>query len=195
MMEFRRLTENEIRNWYETELCRTFIPQECKPLDDIFRLIEEDRYEIWGLLDGASLLGYACLWKAPDLALVLLDYLGVTALRRNAGLGGEILRRLQAQGRPLVTESELPVEGDSAEENAIRLRRIAFYARHGFTAAYPMATCGMAWQAMVHAPGMELSEVMAQHKTLYGPGRTDVVVPLGEGERPVMPYWMEATDT
>jgi hypothetical protein len=25
MMEFRILTENEIRIWYETELCRTFI--------------------------------------------------------------------------------------------------------------------------------------------------------------------------
>ncbi|MBQ4581669.1 MAG: GNAT family N-acetyltransferase [Oscillospiraceae bacterium] len=194
-MEFRLLTENEIRIWYETELTCTFIPQECKPLDDIFRLIAENRYEIWGLFDGAALLGYACLWKSPHLALVLLDYLGVTALRRNAGLGGEILRRLQAQGRPLVTESELPVEGDSAEENAIRTRRIAFYARHGFTAAYPMATCGMAWQAMVHAPEMALVEVMAQHKALYGPARTDVVVPLGEGERPAMPYWMEAKRT
>ncbi len=194
-MEFRLLTENEIRIWYETELTCTFIPQECKPLPDIFCLISEDRYEIWGLFDGAALLGYACLWKSPDLALVLLDYLGVTALRRNAGLGGEILRRLQAQGRPLVTESELPVEGDSAEENAIRTRRIAFYARHGFTAAYSMATCGMAWQAMVHAPEMETAKVMAQHKALYGPTRTDVVVPLGEGEQPAMPYWMEAKRT
>ena len=194
-MEFRLLTENEIRIWYETELTRTFIPQECKPLDDIFRLIAEDRYEIWGLFDDASLLGYACLWKAPGLALVLLDYLGVTALRRNAGLGGEILRRLQAQGRPLVTESELPVDCDSEEENAIRTRRIAFYARHGFTAAYPMATCGMAWQAMVHAPEMDMAEVMGQHKALYGPGRTDVAVPLGEGEKPTMPYWMKETTT
>lgn len=192
-MEFRLLSEKEIEIWYETELTRTFIPQECKPLADIFRLLDEGRYEIWGLLDGDTLLGYACLWKSPDLALVLLDYLGVTALRRSEGLGGEILHRLQAQGRPLVTESELPVGGDSAEENAIRTRRIAFYARHGFTAAYPMATCGMAWQAMVHAPGMALEEVMRQHKALYGPDRTDVVVPLSEGERPEMPYWMEVS--
>ena len=71
-MDFRLLTENEIQNWYKTELTRTFIPQECKPLADIFRLIGENRYEIWGLLDGVDLQGYACLWKAPDLALVLL---------------------------------------------------------------------------------------------------------------------------
>ena len=192
MMKFRLLTENEIKSWYETELTRTFIPQECKPLADIFRLIEENRYEIWGLFDGDALLGYACLWKHPDLALVLLDYLGVTAARRNAGLGSELLRLPQSQGRPLVTESELPVEGDSEEENAIRLRRIAFYQRNGFTAAYPMATCGMAWQALTYAPGMAVEEVMAQHKALYGPKRTDVVVPLGEAEVPEMPYWMRS---
>ena len=190
-MEFRLLSEKEIQIWYKTELFRTFIPQECKPLTDIFRLIEESRYEIWGLWDDSHLLGYACLWKSPDLTLVLLDYLGVTALRRNEGLGGKILYRLQSQGRPLVTESELPVSGDSVAENAIRTRRIAFYARHGFTAAYPMATCGMAWQAMVHAPGLSLDEVMRQHKALYGPGRTDVVVPLPKGQSPELPYWMK----
>lgn len=190
-MEFCLLTEHEIRSWYETELTRTFVPQECKPLADIFRLMEENRYEIWGLWEGASLLGYACLWKHPDLALVLLDYLGVTAARRNRGLGAQMLRLLQAQGRPLVTESELPVAGDSDEANAIRLRRIAFYQRNGFTAAYPMATCGMAWQALTYAPGLPMEDVMAQHKALYGPTRTDVVVPLGEGETPEMPYWMQ----
>ena len=190
-MDFRLLNENEIRSWYDTELTRTFIPQECKPLIDIFRLMAENRYEIWGLWEGPSLLGYACLWKAPAIALVLLDYLGVTAERRSEGLGGEILHRLQEQGRPLVTESELPVDGDSADQNAIRRRRISFYARHGFTAAYPMATCGMAWQAMVCAPGMATEDVMGQHRALYGPARTDVVVPLGEGEQPTMPYWMK----
>lgn len=190
-MDFRLLTEMEIRNWYESELRRTFVPQECKPLDDIFRLIAEDRYEIWGLWEGASLLGYACLWKRPDLALVLLDYLGVTAARRNEGLGGQLLRLLQTQGRPLVTESELPVAGDSDEENSIRLRRIAFYQRNGFTAAYVMATCGMAWQALTFAPGLAPDEVMYQHRALYGPQRTDVVVPLPPGQSPEMPYWMK----
>ena len=190
-MEFRLLTEKEIRLWYDAELTRTFIPQECKPLEDIFRLIREERYEIWGLWDGTSLLGYACLWKSPALALVLLDYLGVTAARRNEGLGGEILHLLQQQGRPLVTESELPVDGDSQEKNDIRHRRIAFYARNGFTSAYPMATCGMAWQALTFAPGLAPDEVMYQHKALYGPQRTDVVVPLPPGQSPEMPYWMK----
>ena len=81
--------------------------------------------------------------------------------------------------------------GDSEEENQIRRRRIAFYERNGFTAAYPMATCGMAWQTLTYAPEMEIEGVMAQHRALYGPARTDVVVPLGEGQLPQMPYWMK----
>ncbi len=190
-MMFRMMTREEIAHWYDAELTRTFVPQECKPLADIFRLMEEGRYEIWGLYDEDTLLGYACLWKSPRIPLVLLDYLGVTAQRRNEGLGGRMLHLLQQQGRPLVTESELEVAGDSAEENAIRRRRIAFYQRCGFTAAYPMATCGMAWQALIHAPGLSDEEIMAQHRALYGPDRTDVVVPLPPGERPVLPYWMK----
>ena len=31
---------------------------------------------------------------------------------------------------------------------------------------------------------------MAQHKTLYGDVRTDVVIPLPEGQTPQPPYWM-----
>lgn len=189
-MNFRLMDRDEISLWYDTELTGTFVPQECKPLADIFHLIDESRYEIWGLFDGAVLLGYACVWKAPDIPLVLLDYLGVTAARRNAGLGGEMLRLLQAQGRPLVTESELPVAGDSEAKNHIRCRRIAFYTRHGFTPAYSMATCGMAWQALVWTPGLETQEIMGWHRSLYGPSRTDVVVPLPEGQQPEMPYWM-----
>ena len=86
-MIFRLMTHDEIILWYDTELTRTFVPQECKPLIDIFRLIEENRYEIWGLFEESTLLGYACLWKSPDMELVLLDYLGVTAARRSEGLG------------------------------------------------------------------------------------------------------------
>jgi len=54
-----------------------------------------------------------------------------------------------------------------------------------------MATCGMAWQALTFAPDMATDEIMRQHRALYGPARTDVVVPLGEGEKAEMPYWMK----
>lgn len=190
-MEFRLMTPREVSYWYSAELCTAFAPQECKPLPDILALQQEERYELWGLFENGTMLGYAAIWKAPDIPLVLLDYLGVTAERRNAGLGAEILTRLKAQGRPLVLESEIPVEGDTAQENTLRQRRIAFYRRNGFTPVYRMATCGMAWQALLFAPNdTTLTDVMRWHRALYGPQRTDVQVPLPEGETPRMPYWM-----
>ena len=138
------------------------------------------------------MVGYAALWKRAGIPLVLLDYLGVASARRNSGLGSEILHRLTALKSPLVTESELPVEGDSAEENHLRLRRIAFYKRNGFSPAYEMATCGMRWQALtVNAALFPMAHIMRWHRALYGPERTDVRVPLGRDEVPEMPYWMK----
>ena len=104
-MDFRLMNESEIRCWYTAELCTAFVPQECKPLADIFHLLAENRYEIWGLFEDSLLLGYAALWKSPEVPLILLDYLGVTAARRNAGLGAAILALLKAQGRSLILES------------------------------------------------------------------------------------------
>lgn len=75
-------------------------------------------------------------------------------------------------------------------ENALRLRRIQFYIRNGFTPAYIMSTCGMVWQALLCGTVEPLENIMAQHKTLYGDVRTDVVIPLPEGQTPQPPYWM-----
>lgn len=192
-MNFRRMTEAETARWYREELCTAFAAQECKPLEDIFSLIRAGRYEIWGLFDEEALLGYAAIWKSPEVPLLLLDYLGVTASRRNAGLGTELLSRLKARGQPLILESEIPVAGDGEEENRIRRRRMAFYRRNGFCPVYRMATCGLAWQALLYDPeGSSPDDVMRWHRALYGPERTDVQVPLGDGETPQMPYWMNA---
>ncbi|MBR3212624.1 MAG: hypothetical protein IKF70_05950, partial [Firmicutes bacterium] len=46
---FRQLDNDEIRDWYSRELAEAFAENERKPLGDIYSLIEQDRYEIWGL--------------------------------------------------------------------------------------------------------------------------------------------------
>ena len=191
-MIFRTMSVDEIRYWYTEELSEAFAPNERKPLQDILMLQNEGRYELWGLFDAAQMAGYATIWKAPGIALVLLDYLGVSKRLRNGGLGSDILSRLRAQGRPIVTEAELPVTGGSESENDIRRRRIGFYIRNGFSPVYEMATCGMRWQALVYDEhGHTLGDIMRWHKALYGPARTDVVVPLGPDEQPEMPYWIK----
>lgn len=195
-MEFRPLTQPEIKRWYANELAEAFPPNERKPLEEIMDLQARGRYEIHGLLDGDVLLGYATLWMDPaEPAYILLDYLGVTSARRNGGLGGEILRRVTQtyRGRAQVLmEAEVPVPGGAEEENQIRRRRIAFYERSGFTPLYDMATCGMRFLTLIggEAPA-DLASVMAAHRAIYGPERTDVRVPLLPGEMPELPHWMK----
>ena len=192
-MEFRQMTPKEIEYWHAVEFSQAFAENERKPLADILDLAAQGRYQLWGLFDGERMLGYATLWRRDGIPLVLLDYLGVSAALRNGGLGAGILARLREQGFPIVTESELPVPGDSDAENHIRLRRIGFYRRNGFTPAYEMATCGMRWQALLaNTDGLEMTDIMAWHRALYGPERTDVRVPLGPDEVPELPYWMKA---
>lgn len=191
LMAFRKMSDDEIKSWYHTEFSEAFAENERKPLEDIFDLIDDGRYEAWGLFNGDKLLGYATLWKAGHIPLVLMDYLGVSKEYRNQGIGAKILEQLKSLNFPIVTESELPVSGDAPEENNIRIRRINFYKRNGFKPAYEMATCGMRWQALlVNTDSMLLEDIMKWHKELYGSERTDVKVPIGKDEIPEMPYWM-----
>ena len=160
--EIRPMTVPEIEKWYAEELAEAFAPAERKPLADILSLRAEGRYELLGLFNERDeLLGYATIWRQPD-------------------------------GAGLVLESEAPVPGGSPAENELRRRRIAFYARNGFQPVYEMATCGMRWQAMLWGPPpRDLTAVMAAHRALYGPERTDVKVPLAPDEVPERPYWMK----
>ena len=195
-MELRRLTGGELAPWYETELTEAFPPNERKPLEDIRALMDQGRYEVWGLFEGEVLLGYATLWMEPaDKSCILLDYLGVTAARRNGGLGQKIVRMLAERlaGKSLLLiEAERPVEGDDPAENAIRQRRLRFYERCGFVPAYDMATCGMRFTTFLPHMPEDLAPVMALHKAIYGPARTDVKVPLGPKEVPPgPPGWMK----
>ena len=98
-MELRPITGKALEDWYVRELSEAFPPNERKPLPDIRALMAAGRYEVWGLFDGETLLGYATLWMEPtDKSCILLDYLGVTAARRNGGLGGRIVRMLADRG-------------------------------------------------------------------------------------------------
>jgi len=194
-VELRRLTDRELIPWYEQELTEAFPPNERKPFGDILALMDQGRYEVWGLFDGDTLLGYATLWMEPaDKSCILLDYLGVTAARRNGGLGGQIVRMLAEQlaGKSLLLiEAERPVEGDDPAENALRRRRLAFYERCGLIPAYDMATCGMRFTTFLPELPADLAPVMALHRAIYGPARTDVKVPLGPDELPSgPPGWM-----
>lgn len=192
-MEFRALNGREIRSWYEREFIRTFPPNEQKPLAFILELIAQGRYTLLGLYDGHSLLGYASLQTHPDYpGYVLLDYLGVTADRRNRGLGGRILSLLGEQYRGkccIIAEAESPVSGGDAEENDLRARRIAFYKRSGLRPVYEMGACGIRCQALALGDPGDADALAEAHRAIYGPGRPDITIPLGPDETPAPAYW------
>lgn len=192
-MEFRAMNEQEIRGWYEREFIRTFPPNEQKPLTLILELASKRLYTLMGLYDGPSLLGYAGLQTHPDYPrCVLLDYLGVTAARRNGGLGARILSLLEERYRGtacVVAEAELPVPGGDPAENDLRVRRIGFYERCGCRRVYEIGACGIRCQALVLGEPESLDVLMEAHRAIYGPGRPDITIPLGPDETPAPAHW------
>ena len=194
-MELRPIPTRGWADWYTKELCASFPACECKPLEAIRALAAEGRYELLGLYDGAALLGYATLWSTPEWPdYVLLDYLGVTAARRNGGLGGAILKMLAAREagrRTVLVEAEAERSGGPEEERPLRLRRLGFYARNGCTPVYESFNCGLLCQVFVLGPApADRADLKAAHRAIYGPARTDVVIDPPPGAVPEPPYWM-----
>lgn len=196
-MDFRAMNEREIRGWYVQEFVQTFPPNEQKPLPFLLELIADGRYTLMGLYDGPALLGYACLQTHPDCpGYVLLDYLGVTAARRNEGLGGHVLALLEEklQGIAcLIVEAESPVPSADAAENDLRVRRIGFYERCGFRRVYEMGACGIRCQALIQGEPGTPESLLAAHRTIYGDDRPDITIPLGPDETPAPAHWGRGT--
>lgn len=196
-MKFRPMNQQEIRGWYGREFTSTFPPNEQKPLALILELAAKGQYTLLGLYDGASLLGYASLQTHPDFPNhVLLDYLGVTAQRRNGGLGAQILSHLEGQFRGtahVIVEAESPVPGGDAAENRLRARRIGFYERCGCQRVYEMGACGIRCQALSLGDPGDLDIFMAAHRAIYGPLRSDITIPLGPDETPAPACWGKDT--
>ena len=199
-MKNRVLAVDEYGMWYQKHLCADFPTNEIKPLDDILRLQQSGKYEVFVYEEGDCIVGYATIWKCKGNSTYLLDYLGVPKALREKGIGREILKNLKANVITLeqnsdiclILESETPFENDNSEENEIRKKRISFYTRNGWVKMYEMATCGMRFDAMAYevVPN-NLDMVKAEHKIIYGDKRTDVIIPLLKGEIPPLPYWMK----
>lgn len=200
-MKKRVLSLNEYEEWYKNNLCMDFPINEIKPLEAIINLKNQEKYDIIAYYDKNDfLIGYATVWKEKGNLVYLLDYLGVPESMRNRGIGMRILKSLketveQIENKHnicLILESETPLTNDDSAENIIRKRRIGFYERNGWLKMYEMATCGMRFNAMSYEVMPDnLDITMQQHKQIYGEKRTDAIIPLLEGEKPPLPYWMK----
>ena len=169
-MKLRELDLTELRRLHKTELHEAFPPEELKPYAAMETLVKAGVYHPMGAWEGETLVGYAVLWESPGSRYVLIDYLGVTASRRNRGLGGKILGLLRETFRDwdgIIVESEAP---DGGEQDALRRRRMDFYRRSGFTFLdYDCILFGVHYAVCLCSPNGKGTEaaVMEAHKALY----------------------------
>ena len=168
-MKLKIPTIEQLRELYRTDMKESFPPAELKPLSAIERMWQEGRYQPYCLYDGdgAEPIGLGFLWLGHP-GWALLDYLCVTASRRNDGLGGEILRLLHEMepGTVIFGEAEAPVH---APDPAMAERRLGFYERNGMRLAeYDSEVFGVHYKTFYFADRVvNEEELMREHAYVY----------------------------
>ena len=108
-MELRLPSPEQLRTVYDRDLKEAFPAAELKPLRNIEKSWAEGWYKPYCLFDGDNIVGEAFLWLGHP-GWALLDYLCVSSIRRNGGVGASILEKLREREADTVIfgESEAP---------------------------------------------------------------------------------------
>jgi len=121
-----------LRQWWNLyHLYHTAFPRsERKPFWLIRKKFREGKFDVWYFEEDNKFVGLAFAIIGED-GRILLDYFAVSDKIRSKGNGSRMLQQIlkQYEGRDLFGEIE--VEDPSAENNADRIRRKAFYLRNG----------------------------------------------------------------
>ena len=128
---WRKLNEKELTKVYLDEMHRDFPPTELKPLSMILNSEASGAAHTWGVFDGETLAAYLLMVRPAGSSISLLDYFAVLPAYRAKGLGAQLLAELPQYERgaqAILIESECP---DKAEDEAMAVRRLGFYARCG----------------------------------------------------------------
>lgn len=192
-MMLHRMTAQELRRAYETDLREAFPPSELKPLSAMEELCSKGVYDPLCLADEeGGVLGYVLLWRHEDGRYVLVDYLCVPARQRNRGIGAKLLAAMREhypQDTVFLWESEAPT-GDAAQDEMI-LRRLGFYRRCGAKVlGYDCALFGVHFKILCAASDFDENEVLRKHQEIYraqfSPERYErfIQIPLHPGEKP-----------
>ena len=113
---WRLLTPGELTDVYLQEMRRDFPAGELKPLSMILTSEAE---------------GLAHMVRPEGSAISQLDYFAVVPAYRAGGLGAKLLAALpeyEAGAQAIIIEAEMP---EKAEDEAMAVRRLGFYARCG----------------------------------------------------------------
>lgn len=171
MREFRLLTAEELTALYERDMKRDFPAEELKPLSTLLGLLEQGEYEPYALFEDGALLAYALYWRAKGYRYVMLDYFAVMPELRNGGTGSALLKEMLEQfcqnGGGVFGEVEIPETGDE-EIDALRRRRLGFYARAGILpVGFRTKIFGVPFEILAHGPEVTVDELIETARALY----------------------------
>ena len=128
---WRKLNRDELTRVYCSEMRRDFPPSELKPLIMILDSESAGVAHTWGVFDGETLAAYLLMVRPAGSSMSLLDYFAVLPAYRAKGLGAQLLAALPQHekfAKAILIESEWP---EKAEDEAMAVRRLGFYARCG----------------------------------------------------------------
>ncbi len=130
-LTWRLLNADELTRVYLDEMRRDFPAGELKPLSMILNSEAAGTAHTWGVYDGDTLTAYLLMVRPVGCAVSQLDYFAVLPQYRNSGLGEALLSALpghENSTQAILIEAECP---EKAEDEAMALRRLGFYARCG----------------------------------------------------------------
>ena len=110
---------------------RDFPPTELKPLSMVLNSEAVGDSHTWGVYDGETLVAYLLMVRPRGATVSQLDYFAVLPACRASGLGAKLLAALpgkEAGADAILIEAECP---EKADDEAMAVRRLGFYARCG----------------------------------------------------------------
>ena len=130
-LTWRLLTADELTRVYLDEMRRDFPQSELKPLSMILNSEAAGTAHTWGVYDGDALAAYLLMVRPAGCTMSQLDYFAVLPQYRAQSLGAALLAELpnhESGASAILIEAECP---EKAEDEAMAVRRLGFYARCG----------------------------------------------------------------
>ena len=113
-------------------LRRDFVITDRTPFKEIANLMSKGQAEAFFAVEGGEYRAYTVLHYFKGAVQIL--YLAVMPEHRGQGVGGQVISLIKeiAGDRPIVLEVEDADAAVDMNTKSIRVRRVAFYKRHGF---------------------------------------------------------------
>jgi len=131
-MILKEVTSKQIPFIYNLYM-EAFPEDERKPFELMQQKVAEGKMEMLAIEEEDQFLGLAITILHKD--MVLIDYFAIASECRGQGVGGKALSLLKERYKKQRLFLEIEVIDEKADNNAERIRRKAFYKKHGLSEA------------------------------------------------------------